>query len=1108
MDAKTIFTKTAKGVTQVNQKTQSLSRQHSKILKAIDGKSTIDSLSDKLDIAIPILEKELGLLKKEGFIKVFEVRVETPISEFGGDDDDFDFTAPTKMAAALKEPVAAFGPSKYRTGLNDQVESAAAKPEVDEAAQIAAQIEARKKEEAKLEDARIASEALEAAKHAAQKAQAEARARAEREAEIRARLEVEARARKEAETRAIEETKRAEIAAANSRAALEAKLAEEALKRSELIATRERMTQEQQAKEAIAQRELAEARARAEAEAKALAQARANMEAEMKALAQARAQAEAASVRQTEELASAQRALRTQLKAEIEAKVRGEMEALLKSDIEDSARAEVEAAVRAEALDDARRQLEEQLTAERSSLAKIEAAATERAEIAAKKMLAEQETKMRAEMQVQLAELAAEKTRVEIEARKMAEAQAEAAARASAEFAARLKSEEDARHVLEVEAQARRLQDEEDKKRLETRALEEASARAEAEAARALADAEAKAIAQAAAAETQALTAKLKAEEETRQKIEADAAERRQADALTRTRLEKRAVEEAESRQKSEAEMQAKLSAEKQARIEAQAKALLEADMREKEQRQSSAELDEALRARAEAEEKARLETKAREIASNAVAQQVAEKEKLAELADERLATEREAREKAEAKAYADERAEASQRQAQVARLKELADIAERTKSEPVEMVDGKRRRPKPKREIHVGRWIAFGVVLLIIGAVGALHLIPLGAANQRMEKALSEWMHDDVSSAGLRVALFPKPHVKIEQLALGKLLDAKAGSGKLYMDVMAVFGDKFVIDTMELSDITISAEALPRALKWANSENRGKTIEIDKIILRNIKMDVPGIAMDVFDGELQFDRKGAITRASARTRDGKWTLDISPDKVTPPVEGQAPPWTVDFSARNWTPPIGIGVQLNAFTAKGSWIGDDIIFSGIDAKLLEGAGKGNLKINLSKGINVQSDFTLERIKADELMGVFTRDISITGRTEAAFTVAASGNNMVSLLANPTITGNFAIREGTLSNVDLVQAMRNPGSVGGQTKFAEFSGKVRISDGMVRYESMRMAGGVLFANGNVSVSYGKGVVSGGVNSEIRSNVAQDRAVFTLSGTVARPALKRG
>ena len=232
------------------------------------------------------------------------------------------------------------------------------------------------------------------------------------------------------------------------------------------------------------------------------------------------------------------------------------------------------------------------------------------------------------------------------------------------------------------------------------------------------------------------------------------------------------------------------------------------------------------------------------------------------------------------------------------------------------------------------------------------------------------------------------------------------------------------------------------------------------------------------------------------------------PDKTVAVIEGQKSPWIVDFSARGWSPPIGFDVPFASLTAKGTWSGDEIAFNGIEAKLLEGAGKGNLKINMSKGLNVQSEFTLERVKADELLGVFTRDISLTGRTEASFTLNANASTVGGLLDNPSINGNFAIKEGTISNADLVQAMRNPGSVGGQTKFAELNGKVRISDGMVRYESLRLAGGVLFANGNIGVNYKSSNVSGNVNAEIRSNVAQDRAVFSLSGTVARPALKRG
>src|SRR6266481_8056753 len=104
MDVKTIFTKTAKGVTQVNQKTQSLSRELMKVLKAIDGKSNLNSLSEKIDIAVPNLEKALAQLQKEGYTKIFEVRREEALSDFGEEDDDFDFTAPSKTSTTPSSP--------------------------------------------------------------------------------------------------------------------------------------------------------------------------------------------------------------------------------------------------------------------------------------------------------------------------------------------------------------------------------------------------------------------------------------------------------------------------------------------------------------------------------------------------------------------------------------------------------------------------------------------------------------------------------------------------------------------------------------------------------------------------------------------------------------------------------------------------------------------------------------------------------------------------------------------------------------------------------------------------------------------------------------------
>ena len=415
-------------------------------------------------------------------------------------------------------------------------------------------------------------------------------------------------------------------------------------------------------------------------------------------------------------------------------------------------------------------------------------------------------------------------------------------------------------------------------------------------------------------------------------------------------------------------------------------------------------------------------------------------------------------------------------------------------------------------------RWLVLGLGVLVVAAVGLVQVIPLGAVNLRLAKSLAEWLHDDVSSGSLKVALLPRPHVRIENLSLGKGFDAKAVSGRLYMDMATLFGDNFVIDTLELTEINIAADALPRAVKWAEAEGRGKGIEIGKIVLRSVKVEVPGVSLDPFDAELKLDKAGKIIQVSARAKDGKWNIDVVPNKA---VAGDAAssttataaiavndPWAVDFSARGMNLPLGSPVPISNLSAKGTMFEGGMVFPQVDVKLFEGTGSGNLKISWKQGFSFNGELGVEKLKVDQITQVFTRDISLSGKLEGRFTASGEAATVGALLDKPTIQGNFDVKEGAVGNVDLVQVMRSPGSVGGQSKFSDLSGQLRVSEGIIRYEKMKFVGGVLLANGTVNVVLANSTLSGSVNSEIRSSVAQDRAAFSVGGKVSRPALRRG
>src|SRR5258706_5470069 len=71
MDRNTVYTKTAKGITQVNQRSASLSKDLMKVLKLIDGKSNFGQIMDKAEMDNATLTKAFTALQTGGFAPGF-----------------------------------------------------------------------------------------------------------------------------------------------------------------------------------------------------------------------------------------------------------------------------------------------------------------------------------------------------------------------------------------------------------------------------------------------------------------------------------------------------------------------------------------------------------------------------------------------------------------------------------------------------------------------------------------------------------------------------------------------------------------------------------------------------------------------------------------------------------------------------------------------------------------------------------------------------------------------------------------------------------------------------------------------------------------------------
>ncbi|HUJ01075.1 MAG TPA: hypothetical protein VLY46_12615 [Usitatibacter sp.] len=831
-------------------------------------------------------------------------------------------------------------------------------------------------------------------------------------------------------------------------------------------------------------------------------------------------------VRQQEK-ADAERKSREQ--AHEQARVRAKAEAENRAKLEAEAKAKAQA--EQQAMEQARR------AKEAADRAKAELDAKRREEEARNKALAEQQARLTADQKVkeeaesrriaEMREKAEKEARALAEARARAEAEAQALARARAEAEAaakkqaqeatsaekqlkeRLKEEIESRIRSEMEDLLRNELEEKTRNEMRAQILEEArlAARAELEErlreereALAHAEMEARAKAEADARARAEREAKLRAEAEARAASEAEARHRAEEEARRHAHAAQRAREEADARAKEQQEAEQRLEAERRAKYEAEARARIEAEERERREAELQASLDEERKAKQEAEARARIEARAREtIAEDTRVKVQAELE--ADL-EKRAKIEGKAQAKAymEAKARAEVEEEEKMRAEQARKAKEIADIL-RTKVEPDDLAPEApaRRRRRARRRGGAAKTVFFFLGLFLLVGIIALHIVPLRPYAAKLERTMSAWLHDDVSIGAVTFRLFPTPHLNLEDLSVGKVLDAKAATGRIYLDITTLFGEHPSIDRLELDNVTIASDAVRRIPVWGSPEGKSKA-GISEIVLHGVKLDVKP-ALDPFNADLRFARDGNLAVANLRAASGQWDASLKPmDKKG---------YSFTFDANNWTPPLGAPILIADATLVGTIDGSQLVVPEFKAHILEGDVNGTLQVGWGSGVHLASNLSVARMEVKHLIEAFTPDIALTGRLDGNFDVASDSPSLESLLDAPRVQGRFKVSEGSVSNVDLVAVMQSDsaGQRAGVTKFAELEGDYGAADKRATYSQLQLQGGVLRGSGAVDLAPNGGL-SGHLALEIRSQVAQDRGAFSVSGTVARPIIKRG
>ncbi len=1050
MDKKTIYSKTGKGVLEIKNKAGKLPKELLKVLTLIDGKSTIADLLARSKLNDGEMNKVLGDLTTGGYIKEFaNTSTGTQGGAGGSYVDDLDFTS-------------SLSPSKnvYQNAQTEwrQRESAdRAKAEQDAKRKREEEDRLKKEQSAQLareEGARLAKvEAERKLKEAAaQKLRNETERKAKVEADVMAQtqrdlskiLEAERQAFELAEHKKLEEQQQKANADAErrNREDSQRKLQDDESQRRQQEEARKRKDEEERKR-----KEEEDGRKRDEAERSRKAeQERVRAEEERKRKEEERKRKEEEDSRRREEE-------ERKRKEEEERKRREEDERRKREEEERKRKEEEERKRRAE--EERRREEEEgRKRREEEERRKREEVELKRKEEEERRKREEDERKRKEEQERIRAE--EERKRKEEEERHRREEQEK---RARREEEDRRRREEDERRRREdAQAQGGREEEETSRPAEIERREREASERASAEESRR------KELAQRAASDKNDLP-------------EFDlsglrAMETQVAAEFEKQQQELRKREEEEERQREQQE-QARLTMERaereeQARAEAERRESEDMERRERMERER---MDREQREKKRQEEK---EVRAREQEEAKVKR---EQERLRE---ESMKVENERR----------------GREDDLVRRRKEQEERDRKRAE----VDALKKTKAIKTPLDRLKPVAIVIVVLVAVILGGVQLMPMNSYVPAIEKLATGHIKEPVSIGSMRLSILDGLTINLTNVKVGLTQDVKIGTVSISPDIGSLFGDVKVIRELHADSLTVAEEVLPRLPKWLDASAADSAVQVDRVVLKSVKLETRHAKVPPFDADLRLSREGAVQNASLTSSDGKLKVELTPRDNQIDIALSA--------AKGWVPPLGPPVEFSDLTVQAVAVRNQIRVDKFEALLYGGAARGSALINWGGPWSLEGDVATDRVSLQELMAVFTRESKATGQLESKFRYAMASQGLAALFDSPRIDGNFSVKKGDVDGVDLVRALQSGGrgvTQGGATRFEEINGTLGLAAGRYQYRNMKLSSGLLSANGAFDVSQNK-EVNGRIAVELRSQAAQIRGNFAVEGELKAIVLR--
>ncbi|MDD2915675.1 MAG: AsmA family protein [Gallionella sp.] len=186
---------------------------------------------------------------------------------------------------------------------------------------------------------------------------------------------------------------------------------------------------------------------------------------------------------------------------------------------------------------------------------------------------------------------------------------------------------------------------------------------------------------------------------------------------------------------------------------------------------------------------------------------------------------------------------------------------------------------------------------------------------------------------------------------------------------------------------------------------------------------------------------------------------------------------------------------------------DRLELSSLEAKLYGGKLSGTAKIN-RKTTMLVADAAVTGIAMQPLVEALSNEVLFTGNMDSVAKLSMRLDAFKQFPKNLQLDGNFHLRDGVLSKVDLLQAASNPGKTNlkeGTTRFDDLTGLLNVDASGYHFKKLKITSGSLNADGKVNISPAL-QISGKLEVNIKGTAGLVSMPLVISGTLDKPVVR--